>query len=196
MTSGFSPARMKHRQPLAQQASAPAAAGQALGTATLSHGCLLTFAPDTCILRVTSLSSQARMPMIFQSLEGILFGSQCCAWMLLCLAHHEWLHVVLCNKACHDYVRERASASAIRLPSDPPRPPTGATSSDTVPLPRAQCLPRLSTSAILLPISAITGSSMLVVTFFLFGVQQCFHAGPCLEHCAPRRTGSSHACNT
>ena len=51
MTSGFSPPRMKHRQPLAQQASAPAAAGQALGTATLSHGCLLTFAPDTCILR-------------------------------------------------------------------------------------------------------------------------------------------------
>ena len=109
---------------------------------------------------VTSLSSQARVPMIFQSLEGILFGSQCCPWMLLCLAHHEWLHVVLCNKACHDYVRERASASAIRLPSDPPRPPTGATSSDTVPLPRAQCLPRLSTSAILLPISAITGSSI------------------------------------
>ena len=97
---------------------------------------------------VTSASSQARMPMIFQSLEGILFGSQCCAWVLLCLAHHEWLHVVLCNKACHDYVRERASASAIRLPSDPPRPPTGAASPDTAPLPGAQCIPQPSNLAV------------------------------------------------
>ena len=69
---------------------------------------------------VTIDSRQTRMPMIFQSLEGILFGSQSCAWTLLCLDHHEWLQVVLCNKACHDYIRERASASAIRLPSDPP----------------------------------------------------------------------------
>ena len=69
---------------------------------------------------VASDSRQARMPMIFQSLEGILFGSQACAWTLLCLDHHEWLQVVLCNKACHDYVRERASASSIRLPSDQP----------------------------------------------------------------------------
>ena len=87
------------------------------------------------VATVTSASSQARMPMIFQSLEGIFFGSQCCAWMLLCLAHHEWLQVVLCNKACHDYVRERASASAIRLPSDPPLQPSGSASSDTVLLP-------------------------------------------------------------
>ena len=74
---------------------------------------------------VASDSRQARMPMIFQSLEGILFGSQACAWMLLCLNHHEWLQVVLCNKACHDYISERASASSMRLPSDQPQPTTG-----------------------------------------------------------------------
>ena len=67
---------------------------------------------------VASASAEARLPMIFQSLEGILFGSQACAWTLLCLDHHEWLQVVLCNKACHDYVHEQASASSIRLPSD------------------------------------------------------------------------------
>ena len=109
---------------------------------------------------VTSDSRQARMPMIFQSLEGILFGSQCCAWMLLCLDHQEWLHVVLCNKACHDYVRERASASAIRLPSDPPLPPTGTASSDTGHPPRAQRIPQLSSSATKLLLSAILGSSI------------------------------------
>ena len=96
------------------------------------------------IATVTSDSRQARMPMIFQSLEGILFGSQCCAWTLLCLDHQEWLYVVLCNKACHDYVCERASASAIRLPSDPPPLPTGPSSSDAGRLPRAQRLPQLS----------------------------------------------------
>ena len=93
---------------------------------------------------VISDSRQARMPMIFQSLEGILFGSQCCAWTLLCLDHQEWLHVVLCNKACHDYVRERASASAIRLPSDPPLLPTGPSSSDAGRPSSAQRLPQLS----------------------------------------------------
>ena len=72
-----------------------------------------------------SASAEARLPMIFQSLEGVLFGSQACAWTLLCLHHHDWLQVVLCNKACHDYVREQASASAIRLPSDPPTLPSG-----------------------------------------------------------------------
>ena len=87
---------------------------------------------------VASASRQARMPMIFQSLEGILFGSQACAWTLLCLNHHEWLQVVLCNKACHDYVRERASASSIRLPSDPPQLPTGSTSPATRRLSSAQ----------------------------------------------------------
>ena len=109
---------------------------------------------------VLSDSRQARMPMIFQSLEGILFGSQCCAWTLLCLDHHEWLQVVLCNKACHDYVRERASASAIRLPSDPPLPPTGTISSDTTHWPRAQCISQLGPDNISLPISAIIGSSI------------------------------------
>ena len=66
--------------------------------------------------------------MILQSLQGILFGSQACAWTLLCLNHHEWLQVVLSNKACHDYVREQASASAMRLPSDRPSSPTGPAS--------------------------------------------------------------------
>ena len=70
-------------------------------------------------------STEARLPMIFQSLEGVLFGSQACAWTLLCLNHHEWLQVVLCDRACHDYVREQASASAIRLPSDPFQLPAG-----------------------------------------------------------------------
>ena len=77
---------------------------------------------------VASDSREARMPMIFQSLEGILFGSQAGAWTLLCLDHHDWLHVVLCNKACHDYVRERASASCMRLPSDPLQLPPGSSS--------------------------------------------------------------------
>ena len=135
----FFPLRKNHRQPLAQPASAPASAGLAFGTATLSHGCLSIYAPDTCIRWPSCHCDFSFKPsphaMIFQSLEGILFGSQCCAWMLLCLAHHEWLQVVLCNKACHDYVRERASASAIRLPSDPPLQPSGSASSDTVLLP-------------------------------------------------------------
>ena len=74
---------------------------------------------------VALASAEARLPMIFKSLEGVLFGSQACAWTLLCLDHHEWLQVVLCNKACHDYVREQASASSIRLPSDPPQLPIG-----------------------------------------------------------------------
>ena len=75
-----------------------------------------------------SASAEARLPMIFQSLEGILFGSQACAWTLLCLNHHEWFQVGLSNKACHDYVREQASASAMRLPSDRPSSPTGPAS--------------------------------------------------------------------
>ena len=51
MTSGFSPpTTMPHRLP-AQKALAPASADQASGIATLSHGCLLTSAPDTCTLR-------------------------------------------------------------------------------------------------------------------------------------------------
>ena len=107
---------------------------------------------------VTSDSRQARMPMIFQSLEGILFGSQSCAWTLLCLDHHEWLQVVLCNKPCHDYVRERASASAIRLPSDPLLPPTGPSSSDAGRPSSAQRLPQLSSYATKTPPSAVLGS--------------------------------------
>ena len=95
--------------------------------------------------------------MIFKSLEGILFGSQACAWTLLCLDHHEWLQIVLCNKACHDYVSERASASSIRLPSDPPQSLTGPTSSGTRHPSTAQqawlhiVLPRV-------PLSAVIGS--------------------------------------
>ena len=69
--------------------------------------------------RLTALASaEARMPMVFQSLEGVFFRSQACAWTLLCLDHHEWLQAVLCNRACHDYISEQASASAMRLPSD------------------------------------------------------------------------------
>ena len=81
---------------------------------------------STGLLAITaSASAQARLPTILQSLEGILFGSQACAWTLLSLNHHEWLQVVLCNKACHDYVHEQASASAVRLPSAPPHLPSG-----------------------------------------------------------------------
>ena len=123
---------------------------------------------------VLSDSRQARMPMIFQSLEGVLFGSQCCAWVLLCLDHHEWLQVVLCNKACHDYVRERASASAIHLPSDPPLPPTGATSSDAAGVPRAQCTFQPGLVDSWLPMSATIGSSFC----------------PSLQDCPPRHASS------
>ena len=69
--------------------------------------------------------ADATMPLRFQSLEGVFFGSQACAWTLLCLSHHEWLQVVLCSRACHDYIKEQASASAMRLPSDEPLPTPG-----------------------------------------------------------------------
>ena len=113
---------------------------------------------------VASDSRQARMPMIFQSLEGILFGSQACAWTLLCLNHHEWLQVVLCNKACHDYISERASASSIRLPSDPPQPTTGPTSSDDGHRPTAQlvCQHTSPASKVPSPVQSLAPGSALV----------------------------------
>ena len=96
--------------------------------------------------------------MIFQSLEGILFGSQACAWTLLCLNHHEWLQVVLCNKACHDYVHERASASSIRLPSDPPPLPAGSTSSTAENPSKAQHILMHASTASTRPRGAVIGS--------------------------------------
>ena len=130
-TSGSSPQTMMPRPRLALGASVLASADQNSGIASHSLGCidirprymysagLLSHCSIRCPRSTIAYDFSERLG------DSLLFGSQACAWKLLCLDHHEWLQVVLCNKTCHDYVRERASASALILPSDMAPLPSG-----------------------------------------------------------------------
>ena len=51
-----------------------------------------------------------------QNLADILFGTQPCSLLLLCLDSCEWRALLLCSLTCHDNVAVQARATAMPLP--------------------------------------------------------------------------------
>ena len=50
------------------------------------------------------------------NLADLLFGTQPCSLLMLCLDSHEWRALILCSLTCHDNVAVQAIATAMPLP--------------------------------------------------------------------------------
>jgi len=57
-----------------------------------------------------------RFPSSGRNLADLLFGTQPCSLLLLCLDSRDWRAVLLGNHACHDSLSEQARATAMPLP--------------------------------------------------------------------------------
>lgn len=66
--------------------------------------------------QLASRSLDFRFALSGLGLEGVLFGTQPCSHVLLCLQSQEWRLMILASKACHDFAAQQALATAMPLP--------------------------------------------------------------------------------